>query len=285
MTTKTKIQWTDHSSNPIQFYNTETGERGWFCVKASPGCAHCYSERMNLNPGLIPLGNHLTYNKANLAKMRFEVNRTEIASWARMKQPKKIFVCDMTDLFGEWLDFPTIAVIFDGMRAAPQHIFQVLTKRAERMCEFFDSYYTDEVNNAWLGVSAENQEQADQRIPWLLNTPAKVRFVSCEPLLGLVEMEKWSGTFSRNWLAPKQTWQPGYGPINWIIAGCESGPNARPADLAWFPILARSMPVCRRTVLPETNDDRRQAGQDAHARRARLESVPGKAVKTQKTMP
>jgi protein gp37 len=189
-----------------------------------------------------------------------------LADPLKWRRPRRIFVNSMSDLFHERLSNEQIAAVFGVMAACPQHTFQVLTKRAGRMREWFawlESQVDKEgsramhcgsaqavwcwvetneilrehdvpsvvnttwpLRNLWLGVSVENQDAADERIPDLLATPATVRFLSCEPLLGPVEL-------SRTPRARDGDPVPRQG-IDWVIAGCESGPGARPCDVAWL---------------------------------------------------
>ena len=192
-----------------------------------------------------------------------------LADPLRWRRPRRIFVNSMSDLFHERLTNEQIAAVFGVMAAAPHHTFQVLTKRSARMREWFAwarRDFTDRqrgivsapntfralldaafevlgppskpaldaawhahdddrwpLPNVWLGVSAENQAAADERIPDLLATPAAVRWVSAEPLLGPVDL----ASASPNARSLAQD-------LDWIVAGCESGPGARPADVEWF---------------------------------------------------
>jgi protein gp37 len=190
----------------------------------------------------------------------------------RWRRPRRVFVNSMSDLFHEDVDFKFIAAVFGVMRHAHRHTFQVLTKRPERAVEWFrwmgSLVGTDSVSgrrlemecdpvlgceiqmgrhgviapsydpralpyrwplpNVWIGTSVEDQAAADERIPHLLRTPAAVRFLSCEPLIGPVDLNR----VIRLGYVPKR---PGLLPgLHWIIAGGESGPGARPCDVAWI---------------------------------------------------
>jgi protein gp37 len=176
------------------------------------------------------------------------------------KEPRKIFVNSTSDLFHEWLPDGAIDRIFAVMALCPQHTFQVLTKRPERMRDYLMHMAVERVYsiacrqdetladrwfwpppNVWLGTSCEDQETAGERIPLLLDTPAAVRFVSCEPLLGPIDLtEVYPVAGSENaWHAlrgiratPDGT--ASYGPgLDWVIVGGESGPNARPMHPEW----------------------------------------------------
>lgn len=221
MTNMTKIQWTDKTANPVataQPVNPKTGKpkKIHFCVKCSAGCKFCYAERMNRR-----LGGKSLYSKAGgYPKMALDIDM--IQSWARMKKPKKIFVGSMTDIFGEWVPQWMIFALFDAMLQAPKQIFQLLTKRPESMAETTQSWLNTRpllhdkmLDNIWLGTSIENQDVAQDRYRWLVHTPAAVRFLSLEPLLGPIDLGHPDG-------------------IDWIIVGGESGPNARPLDGDWI---------------------------------------------------
>ena len=206
---ETTIEWTEKSWNPIAAYYE--GKRGWMCSKPSAGCKNCYSERMN-----VRLGNGLRYTPENVAKVDWQlVNLDEPGRW---RKPALCFVESMGDLFHEGLPDELIERVWLQMLEYPQHTFQVLTKRAARMRELvarFTKNATRSADHVWLGVSVENQEQADKRIPELLKVPARVCFLSCEPLLGPVNL---GFSLAR---------------IDWVIAGGESGPGARPMHPDW----------------------------------------------------
>lgn len=256
MSNKTGISWTDTTWNPV---------RG--CSRVSEGCRNCYAEAQAARIVRMGKGRPTPYD--GIVKLvdgrprwtgRVVLDPAKLAEPLRWKAPRRIFVNSMSDLFHESLTNEQIAAVFGVMAAAPQHTFQILTKRARRMREWFewlrnqsdpfpagaldflDDVATDELAghydcchlnlmatcrwplpNVWLGVSVENQDAADERIPELLATPAAVRFLSCEPLLGPVVVPRHD-----------QSMGPSYSPLDWVIAGCESGPGARPCDVAWL---------------------------------------------------
>jgi protein gp37 len=229
---KTSIEWTDASWNPI------VG-----CTEISPGCANCYAARLSAsrlahNPAYNGLATIQTEGSLRgqrhvrwTGEVRFLPERLEEP--LHWKKPRRIFVCDMGDLFHEDVGIDQIVKVLDVIDKCPQHTFQILTKRADRMNGVMRHYPVKP--NGWLGVSVENQTMADKRIPYLLDTPAAVRFLSCEPLLGLVKIaERLSapcncalknsfGEYARH--APTCHVRRR---IDWIIAGGESGPHARP---------------------------------------------------------
>lgn len=223
--TRTSIEWATDSWNPIAAYDRETGKRGWFCTKVSPGCTNCYAEQWNRFRG----NGHL-YRVGNLDKVRFELAPT-LTDPLHWRKPRRVFVNSMTDLFLEAHTDEMIDEVFSVMGGAPEHQFLVLTKRPERMLAYMTSRGYKAWNsrrmdleawparNVWLGVSVENQEQADLRIPLLVQSPATVRFLSCEPLLGPVAIPAFLDHPS---------------PIHWVIVGGESGSKARPMDVRWL---------------------------------------------------
>lgn len=226
---KTKIGWTDYTSNPIRARNRETGKQGHFCERVSPGCARCYASSWNMGP----YGAGVDFLPANRDRVEFWLNETELQEWSKPKyRGAKVFVCDMTDMFGEWVPDDWLDRIFEAMYAAPETVFQVLTKRPERMRDYVQSHEGIgwPLANCWLGVSAENQHWADGRIPVLLDTPAVVRFVSYEPSLGPVDF--WPAVSERaaSLVSGIHIGRP---KLDWIICGGESGPNRRRFDLNW----------------------------------------------------
>jgi len=170
---KTKIEWTEYSWNPV------TG-----CSKISEGCRNCYAERMAKR-----LAGRCGYPEDEAFKVMLHPERLmEPLLW---KKPKRVFVCSMGDLFHDDVNDGFLCRVFDAILAAEQHIFLVLTKRPKRMMNFFKKCIHGTLSNLWVGVTVENQEVANKRIPLLLQTPAAVHFISCEPLLGPVDLRPW----------------------------------------------------------------------------------------------
>ena len=198
----TGIQWTDETWNPV------TG-----CTKVSPGCAHCYAEDVATR----------FWKGRPFTDVKFHQERLEQP--LHWKRPRRVFVNSMSDLFHEALNDDELGSIFGVMQETPQHTYQVLTKRPERMRQFMLKYYAPaSVRNVWIGVSVENQRMADERIQILIDTPAAVRFLSVEPLLEKVDLTvylKGHGDLQRS-------------PIQWVIVGGESGQQARPCNIEWI---------------------------------------------------
>ena len=190
---KSSIEWTESTWNPV------TG-----CSKISAGCQHCYAERMAIRLQAMGQSAYATGFDLALHPEKLE----QPLAW---RKPSTIFVNSMSDLFHEDIPEEFILRVFATMQSASWHRFQILTKRAERLVELSPSILWPD--NVWMGVTVERQDYVS-RIDCLRTTGAKVKFLSCEPLLGpLPELN----------LAD----------IGWVIVGGESGPNARPIDPAW----------------------------------------------------
>lgn len=260
------IEWTDASWNPI------TG-----CSVVSPGCTHCYA--MKLAGGRLrhdPTRAGLTRASAGGPVWTGEVRLNEgvLDQPLRWRRPRKIFVCAHGDLFHENVPYEWIDRVMAVIALCPEHVFQVLTKRPERMRDYFLNYATRHktgmaaaalsgrqhpdghacdpavcnhptpLPNLWLGVSAENQETADARIPELLAIPdsiAAVRWLSLEPLLGPINF-RWTdyahraaGLTYRDYLERKGSVNhlESLQGIHWVVVGGESGPKARPMHPRW----------------------------------------------------
>ncbi len=218
----TRIEWCrNQDGTPGVTWNPVTG-----CSPVSEGCAHCYAHAMATRLKAMGVkkyanGFEVTCHKDELYLPRFEKSQT-------------IFICSMSDMFHEKISFEFIHKIFVSirivLRGGLDHRFIICTKRPQRMLEFWhwnkrefgkypNVHLADEKivlnNHIWLGVTAENQQRADERIPILLQIPAAVHFVSAEPLLGPLDLSPWIDR------------------LQWVIAGGETGPNARPMHSDW----------------------------------------------------
>lgn len=227
----TNIAWTNETWNPV------TG-----CSHVSAGCEHCYAELLSLRHGWS--GDRWT---APNARKNVRLHSERLDQPLRWRKPRMIFVNSMSDLFHDQVPDAFVAHVFAVMAAAYQHTFQILTKRPQRMRNLLSSegFWTlaslqgveqwwgprelamtdlgvsPPLSNVWLGVSVEDQKNADERIPLLLETPAAIRFLSCEPLLGPIEFP----------LPCKDS--VFWGGLHWVITGGESGPGYRLMDIAW----------------------------------------------------
>ena len=209
---KSKIEWTDSTWLPV------TG-----CTKVSPGCKFCFAERVA---------------KRYWGARKFtdvQVHADRLDQPLRWRRPRRVFVNSMSDLFHEKVSVAFLAEVFDVMAAAERHTFQILTKRPDRMLAAMrddvphyaattmagDTALSTVLEigewplpNVWMGVSVEDQARADERIPLLLQTPAAVRFLSVEPLLGPVTIPTVHSFGDQRWDGPR---------IDWVILGGESG--------------------------------------------------------------
>jgi protein gp37 len=183
------------------------------------------------------------------------LNVEMIDSWARMRKERKIFVGSMTDVFGEWVPDQMVFSLLDAMATAPRQTFQLLTKRPERMAATIQKWQgrmpfpsTWMSNNVWLGISAEDQIRLEERLIWLIRTPAITRFLSLEPLLGPVMLPDPDSDTAVMMQEdnPIYVVEPIYY-LDWIIIGGESGPNARPMKLAWLEDILRQ---CKNAGIP-----------------------------------
>lgn len=189
----TKIEWTERTWNPV------TG-----CTKLSKGCEHCYAEVMSRR--LYAMGN-AKYTNGFKSTIHYDALK-EPLGW---KKSSTIFVCSMSDLFHKEVPFEFIDKVFKVIEDTPQHNYQILTKRAERMAEYFETRNIPQ--NAWIGVTVECIETRS-RIDFIRGLNASVKFLSCEPLLEDLGDLNLQG-------------------INWIIVGGESGTQARPMKEEW----------------------------------------------------
>jgi|SRR5580658_6677800 protein gp37 len=223
----TNIEWTDITDN---IFRVRGG--GWWCRKISPGCANCYAEKLNQNTFFG--GNKMGYlGTAPPMELRTDI----VDAWRRMTRPKKHFVCSMTDVFGEWVTESQAIYFLRGMWRAPRQTFQVLTKRPTTARKLIQQWMDFDglpavPSNIQIGTSVENQEMADKRIPELLKIPAKVRFLSVEPMLSAINF---SGNSALRTPCPAQPSRSGtHSAIGWAIFGGESGPDARPCNVEWI---------------------------------------------------
>ena len=227
---KSKIEWTEATWN---FF------RG--CSRLSAGCQNCYAERMASRfsgPGKPYEG--LTQNGKWTGEVRFiEEKLDQPLRWTR---PRIIFVNSMSDTFHPNARTAHICMAFDVMRKAKHHIFQVLTKRPEKMANFLINVYPEwtgagfwpeDFPHVWIGTTVENQIAVDTRTIHLLNTPAKVRFLSCEPLLEDVRLNLRVDTCGRDLSDLPGLWNEDDRRIHWVIVGGESGQRARKMRQLW----------------------------------------------------
>ena len=254
---QSKIEWTQHTWNPV------TG-----CTKISEGCQNCYAESMARR-----------FGGENGFKVTLHPSKLDVPLYR--KKSTTYFVCSMADLFHDDVPFEFIDAIFTTMALTPQHTYQILTKRPERMREYFKTFDGPKLEkiaqsmlvrnlefgsysnihwesknknpklnnfllgNVWLGVTAENQKEANHRIPILLDIPAALRFVSIEPMLEAIDLEnirdpqKFPSLLRKDVLRGQDIhedddnlWTP-IEKLDWVICGGESGQKARPLNPLW----------------------------------------------------
>jgi protein gp37 len=288
----TSIEWTDKTWSPIRVRVKSNARRiaidngftslipiteqmvdrvGPHCERVSPGCANCYAATNNRRR-LPSNGTGLPYDRRSRDLVEPFVDERILLEPLKWKEPKRIFVENQSDLYGDWVTDEMIDQVEAVMALSPRHTFQVLTKRPERMgrhafredrydrlleaanriraerrelCGIPISNPTQfPMRNVHRGTSCEDQKAADDRIPWLLQTPAAIRFVSAEPLLGEISFkrirmpEALFGFVDINALTADtyrhaQLVRFGGPRIDWVIVGSESGPGARPMDEDW----------------------------------------------------
>lgn len=249
MSTSSSIEWTQATWNPV------VG-----CTRASAGCDFCYAVKMTHRLAAMGQSKYAGLTVLNNRGERHfnGVVRTDEAALEipyHWKRPRRVFVNSMSDLFHKDVPFSFIAECFTTMAQTPQHTYQILTKRPERMVEFFEwNYPADKISradavadwlgswpNVWLGTSVEDQDAADKRIPHLLRCPAAVRFLSIEPLLGPVDITRYlyatGASTAGPWRYPsgRVVRASGVGgqvicsrpanELHWVIVGCESKPG------------------------------------------------------------
>jgi protein gp37 len=193
MSTQSSIEWTECTWNPVSG-----------CTKISPGCANCYAERMARR--LQAMGQRRYRNGFQIT-----MHPEAIEEPYQWKKPRVVFVNSMSDLFHEKIPLEFIRRIFAVMNNSPQHTFQILTKRSQRLAELAGLLTWSE--NIWMGVTVENSDYL-YRVDYLRQVDARVRFLSLEPLLGPLDDLDLRG-------------------IDWVIVGGESGPYARPMKEDW----------------------------------------------------
>jgi protein gp37 len=244
---RTTIEWATDVWNPV------TG-----CTKVSEGCRHCYAERLVQRFGTRVHGLH------RLPEFRADVERIctppkfthvichqdKLDQPLHWRNPRRVFVCSMGDLFHESVPSVFIRSVFQTMALARQHAFLVLTKRPQRMLDIISGWACAGLTlregcgpvlpNVSLGVSVEDQVTAEQRIPLLLQTPAALRFVSCEPMLGPVDLTRLGPLGESTDALRGELYVQDSGPfriaahVDWVICGGESGPGARPCEVRWI---------------------------------------------------
>lgn len=262
---KSAIEWTDATWNPVAG-----------CARVSVGCDNCYAAREAATrlKGTKAHGGLAVLTPSGRAAFNGQIRLLpdRLDQPLRWRKPRRVFVNSMSDLFHEDVPDEYIDRVFGAMALADWHTFQVLTKRPARMAEWFrrtssgaqretcvheswtriPARSAGEVRrwpgwplpNVWLGTSVEGQAAAEERIPHLLNTPAAVRFVSCEPLLEPVNLSLYLHDYLQGWDTEPTVRTHR---LDWVIVGGESGPGARPFDIGWARAIVTD---CRAASVP-----------------------------------
>lgn len=224
------IEWTDHTFNP------------WIgCTKVSPGCDRCYAETLATNRLGVAWGPHADRRRTAESTWR------QPLAWNRKAQregrPARVFCASLADVFDNNAPSGAREALWDLIDATPYLDWLLLTKRPQNIARMLPHNYMPP--NIWLGTTVETQQEAERRIPHLLEVPAKVRFLSCEPLLGPVDLERievprvYGSALMGSLTGIRRdhhgrTLDVGHPRIHWVIAGGESGPGARPSHPDWF---------------------------------------------------
>jgi protein gp37 len=215
----TNIQWTDVTENPIAIKKPDGSHGGHWCHKISAGCANCYAEKLNSNPGFFSFASKLPYTGDVPDGLTFDFE--SITRWKRARTSKKRFICSMTDLFGEWVPIEWQLMIFDAAEGAPKQTIQLLTKRPEIALSsarrWLETRYRESLpSNIWMGVTIEDEAAERARFTPLYDlSMLSNTWISYEPALTSVDFKK---------LAQNDM-------FSWIVVGGESGAKARPCDV------------------------------------------------------
>lgn len=208
------IEWLEEKGYKGTSWNPVTG-----CEPISEGCSHCYAKSL----AETRLRGKYGYPKDNPFKVTMHNDRLDM--YSDKKTPHKIFICSMSDLWHDDVPDSFIMQVLSRAILNDQHKYIVLTKRPQRMMEYIHNYKVWDwpgFPHIWLGVTAENQQRADERIPILQQCETKNIFISAEPLLGPIDLTKYLDNANND-----------INPLRWIIVGGESGEGCRPMDLNW----------------------------------------------------
>lgn len=217
------IEWTDHTFNPW-----------WGCVKVSPGCEACYAETLSKRWGYTVWGPAKTTSRRMMSESYWRQPLRWNDAACKAGQRARVFCASMADVFE---DHPQVVDwrlrLFNLIDSAPMLDWLLLTKRPENIMPMMSDWLegTAFPSNIWIGTSVEDQQRANERIPHLLRVPARVRFLSCEPLLGAIDLSHY---LIDDWtrIGDDVHWHE-HPPIHWLIVGGESGPGARPMHPDW----------------------------------------------------
>lgn len=233
MAETTGIEWCDHTFNPW------TG-----CTKVSPACDHCYAESWAKRSGQVQWGNHPRKRTSkDYWRQPWKWNREACVSGVR----RKVFCASLADVFDNQIPEEWRLELFDLIDSCRDLDWLILTKRPQNIKKMLppDWDWISGWPHVWIGTTVENQSEAEKRIPSLLDIPTKIRFLSCEPMLGPIDLSHCGNHYTGS--GPLHLWRPGHGEnggwrkqfsepppqIHWVICGGESGPGARPMHIEW----------------------------------------------------
>lgn len=225
MAQKTSISWTAFSSNPIRYRDRHSGSTVWACVHKSAGCINCYAERMALKWNR---GRAFTRPNIELLEPFIADHELQRLASAPGLTGQRVFIGDMTDIFGSWVPDSLLDLVFAVLSARTDVTFQILTKRPARMRAYLDDRGWS-LSHCWLGTSVEDQSVAADRLTFLTQCRGSLRFVSAEPLIGPLDISPWLSD------------------LGWIVVGGESGRHFRPMNLEW---LSSLVDQCREASTP-----------------------------------
>jgi protein gp37 len=226
MGSNSTIEWTHATFNPW-----------WGCIKVSPGCEHCYALSLSKRWGYDIWGPAKTTQRRMMSDAYWRQPLKWNKEAEKTGERKRVFCASMADVFEANPQLTeSKARLFELIETTPWLDWLLLTKRPENIMGMIPyAWHSEPRMNVWYGTSVENQEQADKRIPELLKVPAKVRFLSCEPLLEAVDLGVWlTDIFDHHWRNRGIAWRDRGRPlIDWVICGGESGQSARPMHPQW----------------------------------------------------
>ena len=228
MAEQTAIAWTDHTFNPW-----------WGCTKVSPGCDHCYAETLDRRTGGQHWGPHAARRRTSEKNWHQPLRWNQAAERAGVR--RRVFCASMADVFDNAVPAAWRADMWDLIRATPSLDWQLLTKRPQNIEKMLPPDWGLGWSNVWLGTTVENQVEANRRVPILLDVPAAIRFLSCEPLIGPVDLRSIDLVgghdevlpLGAGWLGRLEPGEEEGSRIGWVICGGESGAGARPMHPDW----------------------------------------------------
>lgn len=243
MSDKTKIEWCDRTFNPWEG-----------CTKISPACDNCYAADRAARYKTVEWGGPRRRTSAGNWKKPLKWERAAKAFMLEEGRRQRVFCASLADVFDNQVPEEWRSDLWDLIRECPSLDWLLLTKRPQNIEKMLPPFWDEIKDRIWLGTTVENQETAERNIPHLLKHDSAIRFLSCEPLLGPIELDICNGSYFYNFLLGVKYHDPPAGErgateqghkIDWVIAGGESGPNARPSHILWFVSLIKQCATAR----------------------------------------